>query len=186
MIAIVRKFGLACALLAGLAGCAAPPLPSTAAPPSADDAYYVIALKPNTINLDIFEGTVKDGVFSTGFKWVDHWYSSDDNGFLVVKARGGATYGVVMIALTFSRGSIFGQSYTPNARTMVFDVPAGKVVYITDVGFSPSTDRGRYPGPGLVPSYRQNFAAAQAYMREHYPLLAGKLEQGSFRFVPGT
>jgi len=58
-------------------------------------------------------------------------------------------------------------------KTLTFDAPAGKVIYVGDINLEKTAAGIRYAGVS-------NFEAAQAHLKAHFPLIADKLVQGKF------
>lgn len=177
----MRGFLAACAGLAVLVlcGCATPPPAGNSGPPSGTDAYYVIGVAPKDVRLSIVGGTIRDGALHLPFIQLGApSYMSDDGGYIVVKAEGGTSYGIVSAGLMFGSQSVLGEFYQPTGRTLVFNVPAGKVIYVTNLSYS------RTGGGVLGMTQAPNINDARAFMRQHYPQLADRLEQGQFGFLP--
>lgn len=93
--------------------------------------------------------------------------------------------GLLELVISESRDAVIGSAYQAGSKTLVFDVPAGKVVYITSVSYSRGQSDTVYYST-LSPDYHSDIAAARNFMRKHYPALADRLEQGSFRIMPGS
>jgi hypothetical protein len=157
--------------------CASTPRPRVDAAPASDATYFVIGLAPNTVRFDLSSGTIRDGVFNAGILWVAHWYGPSDDGYLVIKADRGETLGIVEMQVMNSPTSLFGPVFVPCARTLVFEAPAGKVVYLTHMTI-------RAGGSGFAPTLHQDIDGARAYMQARYPALAPHLEQGRVQTMP--
>ena len=178
---LMRRFRAFCAGLsvAFLWGCATPAPDSNAAPPSGGDAYYVIGVAPVDVRLEIADGTVKNGALNLAFfRLVTPSYMPAPGGYIVVKAVGGTSYGVLSAGMMFGNRSVLGDFYQPAGRTLVFNVPAGKVIYVTNLVYR------RIGGGSLAMDQAPNVEGARALMRQHYPQLADRLEQGRIGFLP--
>ncbi len=149
---------------------------ATAAVQSADDAYFVLGLQPKNMMLQIDPAEVKDGRVVRIIQALPlHEFGQSQGDFVVGKVKGGATY-VVHSASLMAGHSIFGRLYYPCGRTLAFTVPAGKVVYVTNISYL-------FNGNGMGSSQRADFAGAHDFLALHYPGLVDKLEQGSFQNV---
>ncbi len=184
LMSISRRAALLVAALA-LAACApVARLDASVAGPGEQDCYYVIRVTPTTARLDIPEGKIKDGRFDFGLQWAEHWLAPDEDGYIVAKVRGGTMLGVHEVVISFSKDFVMGQDYAPTSHTLVFDAPAGKVVYITNISYRSAPSQGAFQQPGLAPTYKTDIEGARAYLKQHYPLLADKVEQGTYSFMP--
>jgi len=106
-----------------------------------------------------------------------HNYGQSEGDFIVVKVKGGAEYGIQSASLMIGH-SMFGRRFKPCRQTLMFEVPSEKVVYVTNVEYLGN-------GNGLLSvQYHQRLDDARDYLAAHYPLLAGKLEQGAIREAP--
>ena len=160
-----------------LTSCAPTPMPGAdASVQSASDSYVVIGVVPDTVRFDIFEGSVRNGEFVSGFKWTDHWYGPVEDGFIVIKCRGGSKSAIESVAFMQSKTGIFGATFVPTGNTLVFDAPPGKVVYIASVSYHAS-------GSGVAPHFASDIEGARTFMKKHFPLMADKLEQGTYQLM---
>jgi hypothetical protein len=173
------KIRLACAGLIALAvaGCSAPMPDANAAVQSSDDAYFILGLQPRNMMLQIDQVEIKNDAITRFVNSLPlHEYGQTQGDFVVVKEKGDTQLAIQSIAIMAGH-SIFGVLYRPCKGTLTFRAPAGKVVYITNIDYISS-------GAGhIVPAYHQDFQGAQDFLTLHYPLLAGKLEQGRFDVV---
>ena len=176
----VKRLLALCASLAvlALAGCATPPPDSNAGPPSDQDAYVILGVSPLDMRLEIVDGTVQNGVFKEPFiRMVTPSYMPDDDGYIVMKVKGNTSYAINTAIWTFGRQSVFGDQFFPRGGSLVFEAPAGKVTYVTNLVYR------RVIG-GMDMSQRPDLEGAQAYLKKHYPQLAGRLQQGRYGFLP--
>lgn len=154
---------------------------SDAAPPPkpADDSYYVIGVKHGNLMLQVTEAKMTgDGkIKALTNRFPPHMYRADEHGFIVVKAKPGATY-VIESASVMLGNSPFGMRYTSDGPLMAFDVPPGAVVYVADLDAS-AGPASPYPGHyTLNERYSQDIESAKAYLRANRPELAGRFEIG--------
>ncbi|MEJ0044017.1 MAG: hypothetical protein WDM81_18180 [Rhizomicrobium sp.] len=168
----------ACLALAALSACISSP-EDLAAPPSGQDSYVVLGVAPADMNLQIVNGRLRKGVFSAGlFRLTELSYKPDDGGYVVMKVPGNADYAVVSAVSTIWRQSFLGEKYVPSgAKTLVFEAPAGKVVYVTSLQYRRGAGR-------LDVTPTQDLERARAYLHDHYPALAGRLTQARYAFLP--
>lgn len=160
-----------------LTGCVTPAPDASAPPPGEQETYVVLGVTPLNMRLTIVDGTVKNGVFSPPFiQLVAPSYMPDDDGYVVMKVKGNTLYGITSAIAMFGRQPIFGEEYLPEGATMVFEAPAGKVVYITSLTY----ERSRYNVHGMEMRQKLDLEAARAYLKRRYPQLADRLEQGHF------
>jgi hypothetical protein len=84
-----------------------------------------------------------------------------------------------MVNVVTSAHAILGTAFTPcgDARTVVFSVPHGRVIYIGDLTYD-------FRGNGLRIIESSNLEAAREHLRTAYPQLADSLEQGRYDVMP--
>lgn len=166
----------------GLACCASPvAIDPQSAIRSDEDAYFIMGVAPDNIIVWIGSGAVEDGRFrpdlATKFlppALLDSTtHGLPDHGYVVAKATAGTTLAITGIQYG---GDTFPSHRYDACATMVFTAEPGKVVYAGDVEFA--FQSGHF---GARPS--KNIAAAKAFLTEHYPQLADKLEEGSARLM---
>jgi hypothetical protein len=158
-------------------------LPATAAIEKPDDAYFVIGVQPETATILLVDGSVEGGQFER----LDDVFGPllvpfsgpPKDGYVVGKAQPGHnTLAISQIGLE--------QSYAPcnGARTVVFDVAPGSIVYVTDVRYTPNPAGTTMGQAALIPAYHQDIDGARAYLRSHYPKLADKLQMARKQMLP--
>jgi hypothetical protein len=145
---------------------------------SENDAYFVMGASPENYVYWVGAGEVVSGEFrqatEVGFlppaMWKSGGVGHPDHGYLVAKARAGATLAVTAIQYE----NWLGLPGPPMiaCTTFVFTVPPGKVVYVGHLTFT--AGNRSYAGRRYV-----DFAAAKAFVAEHYPLLADRLVEGT-------
>lgn len=137
-----------------------------------DDAIVVLGVSPR-YRVHIFKGE------RLGDKWNRDQIMTTlnvfpEDGYIVAKlpARTGASnYGVGGILPE----GIGGRLFIPcqGRRTLTFDAPGGKVVYVGDIKFVEAGSKVHYEAS-------LDFEAARAHLKSRYPLLADRLVSGGF------
>ena len=146
------------------------------------DAFFVIGVSPEKTRVRIDDGILANGDFekSTSANVVPFaatLMNTPTDGYLVGKAKGGTTLGLTAV---FDESGWPAVAFAPckgGAKTPVFTLKAGTVVYITSMSYIREADR-------IKPSFADNFGDAQAFMKTHYPNLADKLERGHYEMAP--
>ena len=168
---IKQNFALL-ALLSLLVGCASlGQLDGNVRAPSENESIFVMGLAPDNYRVSMFPGAVEDQQFHQNPLRTAALYASAKDGYVVGKAVAGDVLGLANIKTVRDSEALLGANYKAcgDARTMVFTVPKGKVIYLGDLGFF-------YRNGGLSIRYYQDLAAAQAYVDKNFPALKGKLE----------
>lgn len=161
-----------------LAGCVGGNLPATQSLPLAQQTLFLIGVDPAEARITLFPGTVGNGRFDTIFGSVAAFSSHPVDGYVLGKVDGGQKLGIAVIQI----GGMFSTDlYRPcnDQKTLVFDTPAGRVIYLTDIFFMQD-------GNVLRPRFIANLPAARAFLRKHYPALADRLESGHYELLPTT
>ncbi len=138
---------------------------------SGDESVFVIGVSPENYRIMVFPGHInKNFVFERSNWRLAALYAGPNEGFVVGKAAAGDTLAITNIRVVKDRDSVLGADFAMcDSRTMVFQVPAGKVIYLGDVHFD---DRGRRLGL----TFGDNFPAAKEYVAHKYPKLRDRLE----------
>jgi hypothetical protein len=145
--------------------------------PSVNESIIVIGTKPEYAKVIIFEGVIKNGIFRQAFNEAATIADVPENGYLIAKATAGKTLAITVINDTktsdfFSHYFICGET-----KTVAFDVPAGKVIYITDLEY-PLESKGK----NIV--YIDNFTGAQKYIDSNFINLKNSLEKHNVNYIP--
>jgi hypothetical protein len=176
----LRASCLAAAALLVLAACVpGPPLNETAAFSGGDESFFVIGAEPDHVDVFITRGDVENGHYAPD-GWAKPAYASfPESGYIVGKARGTDVYGINTIFYKASRTAFLTSQFMPcgDDRTLTFRAKPGTVVYFTHMDIDLTSN-------GLVPRYHDDFAAAQAFLKAHYPLIADRLEHGEYKLMP--
>jgi len=149
------------------AGCSAAMPDAAAAVQSTSDAYFVMGVQPHNMML-----LIDDGVHTLPL----HEYGQSQGDYIVAKATPGQRL-MIRQAAIMSGHSIFGRALEPCTIPLSFSVPAGKVVYITNLTVSPFGAPGQFKV-----THVQDLEGAREYVNAHYPQLSGKVEQGAVSF----
>src|SRR5690349_3787835 len=92
--------------------------------PAADESVVVIGIKPHSARITFVPGSKEANGFKVGSLASGLINDNPTNGYIVAKGKAGQTLALTRIS--------YGPVYEAcgNTRTAVFDVPAGKVVYL--------------------------------------------------------
>jgi len=147
---------------------------------SGDETVFVFGVQPDNFRISVFPGSVKDGEFKQNPFRTATVYSAASDGYVLGKANAGETLAITNIRFVSAKGNVLGSDFKPceGTKALVFDVPPGKVIYITDVRYFFSQD------DGLNYKYTANLEAAQQYIDSNYPNLKGRLEIWDYRQLP--
>jgi|HubBroStandDraft_5_1064220.scaffolds.fasta_scaffold99178_2 hypothetical protein len=168
-----------CFALAMLAAAAPASAGTTIATPGEDRAVFVIGVGPSRAEVSVSKGSVVDGVFHhatwTSLTFVD----TPQDGYIIAEAPAGSTQAIVEVTM---KPEVFMESQRRlipcnGSLTMVFDAPAGKVIYLASIFY-------RTVSEGIRPLYRQDIEGARTFLKAHYPQLADKLESGHYDLKP--
>ena len=168
-----------CFALAMLAAAAPASAGKTIAPPGEDRAVFVIGVGPPKAEVSVSKGSVVDGVFHQATWTFPTISDTPQDGFIVAEAPAGSTQAITTVRMKAEFFLQMEQRLVPcnGALTMVFDAPAGKVIYLASIAYVTA-------GEGIRPVYQQNIDGARAFLAAHYPQLAGRLESGHYDLRP--
>lgn len=149
--------------------------------PSMNESYVVLGVEPEFTQVSLFRGSISDGVFHQNLILPASFAGQPEDGFVVTRSSAGEVLAITYVVMYSSKEDSFRPVLVPcaGAKTAVYAVPEGKVVYIGSV-------RYRQYGAGVVPQFGQDFEAAKAFMATHYPKLADRLEAARFDLMPAT
>lgn len=145
------------------------------------ESVFLIGLAPENFRISVFSGNVKDGRFDqTQFK-VAAVFAAAEDGFIIGKASVGEKLAITNIRIVNAKSSLFGVDYEPckDAKTMTFDIPRGKVLYLGNVEYE-------FVGNELMAKYSQDLESAKKYIDENYPKLRGQLVPWKYELLPTT
>ncbi|WP_041675139.1 hypothetical protein [Ramlibacter tataouinensis] len=172
------KLAVVPALVALLTGCGTGALlKRDSRGPSPDESVVVIGVTPN-FRLHVLPGEEVSGSFSKS-QWFGPVINGvAEDGYIVATVKPGRLLAITDVFAT-NNGGFSGRRYVAcgGTRTPVFQVPAGKLLYLADIDYVPS-------GSKLSIRYRDRLAAAEEHIRAHYPQLKGKLEPLEYRALP--
>lgn len=150
-----------------------------ASPPSAEESVVVLGVAPQGYAVNIFPGKVEGGVFRvSGFSGAVISGPPKD-GYVVARAMAGQALALTKSTRLAQQGEVLSHTFgaCDGTQAMAFTVPRGKVIYLTDIEYTVGSGR-------LDAYYRPDLARARQYLDKAYPKLAGRLEQGDYRFIP--
>lgn len=145
------------------------------------DSVFIIGIKPDNFRISVFPGSIKDGRFDQSLLRPAAVFAAAENGFVIGKAPVGDTLAITNIRVVNGKDSLFGADYQPcrNAKTMTFDIPKGKVLYLGDVYYE-------FVGNELLAKYGQDIDSANKFIDENYPNLSGKVTPWKYELLPTT
>jgi hypothetical protein len=143
------------------------------------ESIFVMGLAPDNYRVSIFPGDEKKGRFNQNLWQHAVVYSGADHGYVVFKAGAGSTQAITNVRVVNSERSLLGMDFTPcrDAKTLVFKVPAGKVIYLGNIEYL-------FGGEDLTVHYWNDLEGARRYLSGTHPTLATRLEQGSYQLLP--
>lgn len=150
-------------------------------PPDLDHAIFIMGVAPPDARVSFFQGDVRDGTFFQNPLTPSSLYGNPTDGFLVGETHASKTLAITFVQLV-RPGQIFGPVFSPcgKAKTITFTAPSGKIIYLASVKFDVALGY-------LVPHYSNtDLSGARAYLANHYPNLAGGIEQGQYEFLPSS
>ncbi len=143
------------------------------------DAIVVLGVSPAHYRIQIFPGTVKDGVWRERALGYADFYGAAEDGYVIARVESDAALAIARLDDTRPPSGKRNEAFFACAgmRVVVFRVPKGKVVYLSDFEFGP-------PGKRFNFSETPDLARATRWLDQKYPALRGRLEQGSFEVLP--
>ena len=142
------------------------------------DSVFILGLAPSKHRILIFMGSMKNGVWQQNPWATATFMGTAKDGYVLATASPGHPYAITSIVVLKDEGDLRGDAaYLPcgEAETLVFSVPRGKVLYLTDLNFVKDGDHLRL-------TYSTDLQRAQTYIDQNYPALKGRTEAGSFEF----
>lgn len=174
----ITSYLSALALIPLLVSCASlGQLDGNAKAPTENESIFVMGISPDNYRVSLFPGSVEDGQFHQNPVRSAALYASARDGYVVGKATAGDVLGLANVKIVSDSGALLGPNYRAcgDAKTMVFTVPKGKVIYLGDMGFFyKSANLPRESSLSI--RYYQDLAAAQTYVDKNFPALKGRLE----------
>lgn len=151
------------------------------AAPTGDEILFILGVTPDDHRVQVRAGSVEYGVFKPKDFSVVKLYATPTDGYVMWKGAASETAAVTMVVVVKDKSDVLGLQFLPcgDMRTMVFQGPAGKVVYLGDVAY-------RFERNRLSVTYKENFNAVQTFVELNYPQLKGQLSKGSYELLPTT
>ena len=147
----------------------------------AQESVLVLGLAPSKHRVGVYQGVINgDGVWHGTALPPPTFMGAAKEGYVLAKASSGSTYALNFVTVLQAEGQVLGgrlYMMCGKNKTLVFSVPPGKVVYLTDLNFVEGNDELRF-------TYTNDFQRAQAYVDQNFPALKGRLEMGVFDFKP--
>jgi hypothetical protein len=145
------------------------------------DSIVVFGLQPENYRINLFAGSIRNDRWSQSMLYPASFLGVADRGYVIAKVHSDTPMGIANLRIVASEKDVYGQDYTPckEAKTLVFTVPKGKVVYLSDF-------RYRHVGAGVELVNAPDFERARRHVDEKFPALQGRLVQGEFRLMPTT
>jgi hypothetical protein len=165
-----------------LAGCSSPlPLPTNTGLPSEAETFFVLGVTPPNYRVVVRAGTVTDRGFNIADFQPVKANSAPTNGYVVWKGEKGESMAITHIIRQDAHGKSVGRPFVPcdKHKTMVFESPGGKVIYLGHVKYQVDGDR-------LMVVYEKDFEAAKSYIDKAYPSLREQVTDGRYALLPTT
>jgi hypothetical protein len=147
--------------------------------PSANQTIFIIGVKPDNYRVSVFSGSVNEGVFRQNQLLPATFYGASEGGYVVGKTGSTGALAITNVRVVSSEKSILGMDFAPcgDAKTVVFSLPKGRVVYLGNLAYD-------FSGNGLRIFESTDLEAARQHLRTGYPQLADSLEQGRYEVLP--
>lgn len=142
------------------------------------ESVFVIGVAPENYRISVFPGSIKDGRFHQNQIRSAAVFGAPENGFVVGKASVGDTLAVTNIRVVKDKSDVLGADFTAcnDAKTMVFNIPGGKVLYLGNVEY-------KFGNKQLTVKYRQDLDSAKKFINENYPNLRGRLQSWDYQLL---
>lgn len=154
-------------------------LPPTEAIDATSDAIVMLGVRPDHYRIQIFPGSVEEGVWLEDLMGYADFYGAADDGYVVARVESDTALAIHRLDDTRPPSgkrteAAFACSGT---RVVVFTIPKGKVLYLSDFEFGPPGERFKFRETA-------DLARAMQWLDQKYPALRGRLEQGTFEVLP--
>jgi hypothetical protein len=149
--------------------------------PKPDESIFLIGVSPENHRVFLFPGSLENGRFMQNPWRAAAVFGGAKDGFVVGKAKAGEAVAITLVRVVSESGAILGTDFAPcgEARTPVFRVPAGKVIYVGSVDFT-------FSGSSLQIRHADDIESAKRYLQSHSPELLDMLESQPFELAPTT
>ena len=171
-------------LLGFLSACTAPTkkvnLENTVSFPNKDEAIVVIGIKSEGFVVTVSPGKVDESRMFSVNQWSQPtMVGGPVNGYMVFRATAGDRLAITGVTFNLQNGTPSGTRYAPcqGGLAFTFIVPAGKVIYLSDVNFT-------LKGLKTAVDYPYDFEAARRYIDANYDDLRGRLETSEYDLIP--
>jgi len=143
-----------------------------------EESIFIIGVEPENFRIFVFPGEIIDKKFVKSIYRPSAVYGGANNGFVVGKARKGDTLAITRIRVVEYKEDLLGADFLAckKARTMVFNVPGGKVIYLGHVKYT-------YTDYKLHTEYSNDLESAKKYINDNYPKLYGRVVQGEYQLL---
>lgn len=158
-----------------------PPFDAAAQLPTGDESYFIFGAQPDNIEQQFSTGELKDGKMDFDDLVKANYIALPSNGYIVGMAHGDRLVGAGGFVWKDEKGWLFTKIFLPcgNETVLTFKPRPGTVLYFGDLIVEGNSSH-------LYRRYRDNFPAAQAFIKEHYPMLASRLQHGTYQLVPAA
>ena len=156
-----------------LSGCASIGRVETATnPPNETESIFVLGVSPPVARVSLSPGIIEAGKFDQDDWGMAVFMGLPENGYIIGKGAAGTSLAIMHVRMLSDTGAFFGSDFKPcgnSTKTLVFNVPDGKVIYLGNLAF---TEVGRK----LAVTYSNDFQSAKQYVDTQYPGLKDRLE----------
>ena len=154
-------------------------LNESAKAPSQSESVFIIGVAPENYRISVFPGSVSNGIFWQSTIRSAAVYGAGKNGYVVGRASAGDVLAITNVRVVKGESSIWGADFAPcrERPTMVFKIPAGKVLYLGSVDYG-------FEGSMLHISYGNDLTAAQSYVQRTFPALTQPVESLAYELLP--
>jgi len=164
-------------LLPALAGCISQLSKLDSVGPN--DTVMVLGVEPSNVSLTLFQGRVKNGYFQ-GYATGTGYANNPQAGYMITKVTPGDVLGLTEASVKDRRFSSRRVKLCNFDKSMVFEAPKGKIIYIADVSVTESESyEGKYDF-----KYMDRFNQAKAYLDREYPALRDRLVKWPYWILP--
>lgn len=145
------------------------------AAPAADQANFVIGMKPEAAKLGFAPGRVKDGAFHRDPIAIVAFAGKPENGYIVGRAKPGDTLALETLTWLPGAGSVLAAPSfwaCGGRETLVFEAPKEGVIYLGDLEYD--HDKRHF-------TYRSDIQRAREFIDQHHAALKGRLVPHGFK-----
>ncbi|CAA0109291.1 Uncharacterised protein [BD1-7 clade bacterium] len=145
----------------------------------AKESVFVVGVSPENYRVMFWPGSLSERGFWPSSMRNAVLYANPEGGYVVGKAKIGDIVALTMTRIVSDKSDIYGVDYgaCEGSETIVFKVPARKVIYITDIAYKWSED-------GLLTKYSDGYEKAKIYIDSKFPKLKNRLEKWEYSMQP--